>query len=84
MFLVSDSQMHELGGQRFPGQMELSDAFVPVALRPVELDVLSFATLDQFGRVFKQLDGHGDLFWAHLGDFADLSCASELERAERR
>ena len=82
MFVVSDSQMHELGGTRFPGQMELSDAFVPVALRPVELDVLSFATLQQFGRIYQALDQHGDLFWAHLGDFADLSCASELERAQ--
>jgi len=83
VFLVSDSQMHELGGARFPGQMELSDAFVPVALRPVELDVLSFATLDRFGRVYQELAGpKQDLLWAHLGDFADLSCASELERAE--
>jgi hypothetical protein len=83
VFLVSDSQMHELGGARFPGQMELSDAFVPVALRPVELDMLSFATLDQFGRVYGALAGaNPDLYWAHLGDFADLSCASELERAE--
>jgi hypothetical protein len=84
IFLVSDSQMHELGGERFPGQMELSDAFVPVALRPVELDMLSFATLDELGRVFQSLDGPGkDLYWAHLGDFADLSCASELRRAQR-
>jgi hypothetical protein len=55
MLLVADSQFHELGGERFPGQMELADAVVPMALRPVELDMLSAAPLYNYGRYFERL-----------------------------
>jgi hypothetical protein len=91
MLLLADSQMHELGGKRFPGQMELADALVPVALRPVELDILSAAPLWRFGQHFAHLlssrpkpaagQPERPFYWAHLGDFADLSCAGELDRA---
>jgi hypothetical protein len=85
LFIVSDSQFHELGGERFPGQLEFADALVPVALRPVELDILSVATLAHFGDVYHALAKlpTGDPpKWAHLGDLADLSCKGELERAD--
>jgi hypothetical protein len=84
LFLLADTQLHELGGDRFPGQLELADALVPVALRPVELDMLSAAPIWRFGQHFHTLakeKGAGPLFWAHLGDFADLGCTGELERA---
>ena len=45
MFLLADTQIHELGRKRFPGQMEVADAIVPVVRRPVELDMLSTATV---------------------------------------
>jgi hypothetical protein len=85
VFIASDSQFHELQGQRFPGQVELADAFVPVALRPVELDLLSAATLWRFGTVYAKLAAGAaatgaTLLWAHLGDFADLACEGELGR----
>ena len=87
MFIVSDSQFHELRGRRFVGQMEFADALVPVALRPVELDVLSAAPLSRFATVFQSLASRQDpgarLWWAHLGDLADLSCQGELDRGNR-
>jgi hypothetical protein len=84
MFLVADSQVHELGGERFPGQTELADLLVPSAVRPVELDMLGMASVAQLQRAFEDVvrDAHGrPVFWAHLGDFADLSCTGELRRA---
>ena len=86
LFIVSDTQFHELQGERFPGQAELSDAFVPVALRPVELDLLSVATLWRFRSVYAGIAAQAaklgkPVLWAHLGDFADLSCAGEMDRA---
>jgi len=85
MFIVSDSQFHELHGRRFVGQMEFADALVPVALRPVELDVLSAAPLSRFGTVYRALAADrpagSRLWWAHLGDMADLSCRNEMVRA---
>jgi hypothetical protein len=96
LMLMADTQIHELGGERFPGQMELADALVPVALRPVELDILSAAPLWRLARYFKEeLEGPGaaprpglpptpapgPIFWAHLGDFGDLSCRGEMKRA---
>jgi hypothetical protein len=85
MFIVSDSQFHELRGRRFVGQMEFADALVPVALRPVELDVLSAASLSRFATVYHALAAErppgSRLWWAHLGDMADLSCANEMSRA---
>jgi hypothetical protein len=90
IFLVSDSQFHELGGDRFPGQMELAEAIVPVALRPVELDVLSAAPLWNLGRLYRSHAERGPgtpaakyVFWAHLGDFGDHSCAGEVIRATK-
>ena len=85
MFIVSDSQFHELHGRRFVGQMEFADALVPVALRPVELDILSAAPLSRFGTVYRALAAKrpagSRLWWAHLGDMADLSCQNEMARA---
>lgn len=87
MFMISDSQLHELGGKRFPGQMEVSDALVSVALRPVELDMLSAATVLRYRQAYGELAekradaGLSPPLWAHLGDFADLSCYGEMSRA---
>lgn len=85
MFIVSDSQFHELRGRRFVGQMQFADALVPVALRPVELDILSLASLSHFATLYAQMarapSGGGRLWWAHLGDMADLSCQGEMKRA---
>jgi hypothetical protein len=86
LFIVSDTQFHELQGKRFPGQAELADAFVPVALRPVELDLLSAATVWRFRSVYAGIAAQAakvgkQVLWAHLGDFADLSCAGEMDRA---
>lgn len=91
MFIVSDSQFHELRGRRFVGQMEFADALVPVALRPVELDVLAAAPLARFGAIYRTLaaeraaerPARSHLWWAHLGDMADLSCKNEMDRASR-
>ena len=88
LFIVSDTQFHELQGKRFPGQAELSDAFVPVALRPVELDLLSVATLWRFRSVYAGIAAQAakqgkPVLWAHLGDLADLSCAGEMDRATK-
>ncbi len=90
MFLVSDSQVHELGGDRFPGQTELADLLVPSAVRPVELDMLGMASVAwlrrMYGELAEEAAGPPDaaprrVLWAHLGDFADLSCTGELQRA---
>jgi hypothetical protein len=83
LFVMADSQLHELGGARFPGQTELADALVPAAVRPVELDLLSAVPLAHFRRAFGQVlaAAPGAVFWAHLGDLADLACTGELARA---
>src|SRR4029079_14473832 len=93
MFIVADSQVHELGGDRFPGQTELADLLVPSAVRPVELDMLGGASVAElqhsFEQVVKQVATDArpqqaprqQVYWAHLGDFADLSCTGELQRA---
>jgi len=87
VFLVSDSQLHELHGNRFVGQMEFAEALVPVALRPVELDILSVSSLWRFATVYSTLAAErpadAPLWWAHLGDMADLSCHDEMARAGR-
>jgi hypothetical protein len=86
LFILSDTQLHELGGMRFPGQMEVADRLVPVARRPIELDILSTAAVVRYQTVYEQLSkerqsaGLSPLLWTHLGDFADLSCFGEMDR----
>jgi hypothetical protein len=84
MFIVADSQFHELHGAPFVGQMAFADALVPVALRPVELDLLSAAPLSRAATIYAALaaqrPGGARLWWSHLGDMADLSCADEMDR----
>lgn len=84
--MVADTQLHELAGERFPGQMEVANIFVPVCRRPVELDMLSTAAVVQTAKMYQDLQAtragrHLEpALWAHLGDLADLSCASEMKR----
>ncbi len=78
LFIVSDSQFHELRGRRAGSHLDIIDALVPVAVRPVELDLLSGATLAHFGAALKAMPGGQP--WAHLGDAADLACSAELDR----
>jgi 3',5'-cyclic AMP phosphodiesterase CpdA len=87
LFIVSDSQFHELAGPRFVGQMEFADALVPVALRPIELDVLSASPLSHAATTYAALAAErpqgARLWWAHLGDMADLSCQNEMDRSNQ-
>ncbi|HXU04603.1 MAG TPA: hypothetical protein VN903_26760, partial [Polyangia bacterium] len=84
MFVVADSQLHELGGTRFPGQMEVASTLVSVARRPIELDILSAAAVIRFGSVYDNVSKAAAqdslTLWTHLGDFADLSCSREMDR----
>lgn len=85
LFLVADNQFRALDGSPSMGHSSLIDRLVPVAVRPVELDLLSGAMLDHFARVFNQAKGTAqfhDLRWAHLGDFSDLACRSEMNRID--
>jgi hypothetical protein len=85
MFIVSDSQLHELHGAPFVGQMAFADALVPVALRPVELDLLSASPLSRAATMYAALAARqpagSRLWWSHLGDMADLSCVDEMDRS---
>jgi hypothetical protein len=82
LFLVADTHLHELAGARTGVQLDLADALVRVAVRPVELDLLSGFTLMRFARARAELAAKlgAPLPWAHLGDDGDLGCTSELER----
>ncbi|MGC4091214.1 MAG: hypothetical protein QM756_25720 [Polyangiaceae bacterium] len=86
LFLLADTQTHELSGERFPGQTELATVFARTATRPVVLDMLSSAPVRQFQGVYRALveqrraSGLSAPLWGHLGDMADLGCAGELER----
>jgi hypothetical protein len=84
MFIVSDTQLHELRGPRYDGQVDLMGAFVPVAVRPVELDTLSAATLLHFRDLYRDIHakwaGASPVTWVHLGDFADSGCVGEVQR----
>jgi hypothetical protein len=84
LFIVSDTQLHELRGPRYDGQVDLMGAFVPVAVRPVELDTLSAPTLLHFRDLYRsirdQWTGASPVAWVHLGDFADSGCVGELQR----
>jgi hypothetical protein len=83
LFLVSDNQFHALDGQRSGLQLDLVDAVVPVAARPVALDLLSAATLDHFAGIYRELlHERPSMLWAHLGDIGDVGCKSELQRFE--
>ena len=81
LFIVADNQFHALDGKRSGFHLDLVDTEIPVSVRPVELDLLSSATLRSFADVYRQLHkSRPGMQWAHLGDAADLGCASELER----
>ncbi|HZS42068.1 MAG TPA: metallophosphoesterase, partial [Polyangia bacterium] len=81
VFLVADTQLHELGGEPSAVQLPMLDALVPVAARPIEQDLLSESTLRHFGAIFTALKKQrSDLQWAHLGDFGDAGCIGELAR----
>ena len=83
LFLVSDNQFRALDGKPSVAHTNMIDDLVPVAIRPVELDLLSVASIDHFACVYNGLieDAPDVQFaWAHLGDFADLACRSELNR----
>lgn len=81
VFLFADNQFKALNGSLSMGQSPMIDAIVPVAVRPVELDLLSGATVARFARLYRRaLQDHPGLRWAHLGDFSDLACRSELDR----
>ncbi|HEY8091911.1 MAG TPA: metallophosphoesterase [Polyangiaceae bacterium] len=82
LFVVADSQLHELSGQRSGVQLDIADAIINVAVRPVELDLLSMFSVARFERARRALETRYSrpLPWVHLGDFADLGCESELSR----
>ena len=81
LFIVADSQFHALEGKRSGFHLDLIDTEVPVSVRPVELDLLSAATLRSFADVYREMHAsRPEMRWAHLGDTADLGCTSELER----
>ena len=82
LFVVADTQLHELSGQRSGVQLDIADAIINVAVRPVELDLLSMFSVARLERARRALEkGYGrPLPWVHLGDFADLGCESELSR----
>jgi hypothetical protein len=87
LFIISDNQFHELTGKRSGVHLDLVDDVIPVAIRPVELDLLSGVTFRQFGDLYawkkKSDKAWRDAPWAHLGDLADLGCRSELDRAQK-
>ncbi|HEU5076395.1 MAG TPA: hypothetical protein VFU02_19520, partial [Polyangiaceae bacterium] len=81
VFLVADNQFRALDGKPSMGHSPVIDRVVPVAVRPIELDLLSGATLDHFARTYKAARAKWkNLTWAHLGDFSDLGCRSEMAR----
>ena len=81
LFIVADNQFHALDGKRSGFHLDVVDSEVPVSVRPVELDLLSPVTLRAFADVYKELrKSRPGLAWAHLGDSADIGCASEIDR----
>lgn len=84
LFLVADNQFHDLERERMGVQLDAVSRYERVVARPVELDLLSGATLLHFGDVFRALRvTRPQLRWAHLGDVADIACPSELRRFAR-
>lgn len=83
VFLVADNQFRAVNGRPSMGHSPVIDRVVPVAVRPIELDLLSGATLDHFARTYQAArELWPNITWAHLGDFADLGCRSEMRRLE--
>lgn len=88
LYVIADNQFRELSGHRNGGHVGLVSRIVPVAVRPVELDLLSGVTLQHFGGIYKTLSGwfagenNRIMPWVHLGDIADLACAGELNRLD--
>ncbi len=83
VWLLADTQFHELRGQRSAANLPMVDAVVPVAVRPVVLDLLSGVTLDHFAMQYRQYAAKHPatkLSYAYLGDLADVGCTSEIER----
>lgn len=85
LFLLGDTQFHELRGDRSAANVPMVDAVVPVAVRPVALDLLSGVTLDHFASMFRSYleasRGAGtQTSYAFLGDLGDIGCTSEIER----
>ncbi len=82
LFLVADNHFHELSGERSGVHLDLADSIVRVAVRPVELDLLSGFTLARFAIAHAMLERSlaAELPWIHLGDDGDLGCRSELDR----
>ncbi len=85
LFIISDSQFHELTGQRSGVHLDLFGGVFAVAVRPVELDLLAGVTFRHFGDVYaeRRRGAWRAAWWAHMGDFADLGCWRELGRAQR-
>lgn len=82
-WLLADTQFHELRGQRSAANLPMVDAVVPVAVRPVVLDLLSGVTLDHFAQQYRAYAGQHPqtkLTYAYLGDLADVGCSSEMAR----
>ncbi|HEV8551477.1 MAG TPA: hypothetical protein VGQ57_20660 [Polyangiaceae bacterium] len=86
LFVLADTQTHELSGAPFPGQTELANVFARTATRPVALDMLSGIVVQHFQRAYAALAAARNEkqlsppYWAHLGDMADIGCQKELER----
>ena len=85
LFAMADAQLHELAGEPHPGRLELIDAFVRSATRPTAHDMLAVAAMAHFRALHARLaadrkEQKRPLWWAHLGDLADVSCRGELAR----
>jgi hypothetical protein len=86
LFLMADTQTHELSGAPFPGQTELANVFARTATRPVALDMLSGIPIGHFQRAYahfaddRRQSQLSPPLWAHLGDMADIGCHKELDR----
>lgn len=81
--LLADTQFHELRGERSAAHLPMVDAVIPVAVRPVALDLLSGVTLVHFARLYRQyVAAHPTTqsSYAFLGDLADIGCSTEIER----
>src|SRR5690606_9628656 len=74
VLLVADNQIHHLYGKPYWIRTELTDKVVPVAVRPVQLDMFGQDLL----RAALEDDG-GRTPVVHLGDALDLGCAREFD-----